>query len=109
MQALVCGRCGHPNAAGVRYCQRCGCALRPRHTLRDEIRSWDPSSLAGAGRRDSNFAALYTVLGPRPAPGRQKKPAVPADPLPDGRWYCPDCGTLNTPAAAFCTDCGRTK
>ncbi|MFR8417366.1 MAG: zinc ribbon domain-containing protein [Faecalibacterium sp.] len=29
--------------------------------------------------------------------------------MPDGRWYCPDCGTLNDSSERFCKNCGKVR
>ncbi|MFR5800056.1 MULTISPECIES: zinc ribbon domain-containing protein [Bacillota] len=31
------------------------------------------------------------------------------DPLPDERWYCPDCGNLNDSSERFCKSCGKVR
>ncbi len=109
MKDLLCPHCGHLNHPGTRHCQRCGGFICKKRTLLDEARSWDPRSLAGTGRRDVNFAPLQTFSAPR----RQQPPppfsAAPADPLPNGCWYCPDCGALNGSHSLFCASCGRYR
>ena len=79
-----CKQCGTENAPEARYCQL------------------DLRWLAGVGRRDVNVAPLFTA---EPAPGPAARARVV--PLPDGSWYCPDCGRKNAPRALFCGGCGR--
>ena len=94
-----CKQCGTENAPEVRYCQGCGAWLEPRPPLLDSlVLRW----LAGVGRRDVNVAPLFTA---EPAPGPAARARVV--PLPDGSWYCPDCGRKNAPRALFCGGCGR--
>lgn len=108
MKELICSNCGHSNAANVRYCQRCGAFLTPKKTLADEVRSWDLRSLAGTGRRDVNIAPLFTAQGSG-QPASVPAPASVVDPLPDGRWYCPDCGTLHSSSEMSCKNCGKVR
>ena len=77
----------------------CGAWLDPRPPLLDSL---DLRWLAGVGRRDVNVAPLFTA---EPAPGPAARARVV--PLPDGSWYCPDCGRKNAPRALFCGGCGR--
>lgn len=112
MKETVCSACGHENAAGVRYCQRCGAFLKPKHTLSDEVKSWNPQSLAGSGLKGTSIAPLYTLRTSDTVLSSDflnAKISAPVDPLPDGRWYCPDCGTFNASAAAFCKNCGKVR
>lgn len=39
----------------------------------------------------------------------QSQTPSPVDPLPDGRWYCPDCGNLNDSSERFCKNCGKVR
>ena len=91
MKEMICKNCGYKNKPGVRYCQRCGQYIKPKWTLAQEIKSWDFRGLAGVGRRDNQ-------------PSRSL-----VDPLPDGRWYCPNCGTLNASSERFCKNCGKVR
>ena len=36
-----------------------------------------------------------------------KKTLVKVIPLKDGRWYCPECGELNSRQSKICYGCGR--
>ena len=94
-----CKQCRTENAPEVRYCQGCGAWLEPRPPLLDSL---DLRWLSGVGRRDVNVAPLFTA---EPAPGPAARARVV--PLPDGSWYCPDCGRKNAPHALFCGGCGR--
>lgn len=95
----ICKQCAAENEPGVRYCQRCGGPLEEKAPLfSDANLRW----LAGMGRKDANFAPLVAAEGGG-APARQGR----VSPLPDGSWYCPDCGTKNAPRSTFCSGCGR--
>ena len=91
---MACKNCGYENKLGVRYCQRCGQYIEPKRTLAQEVKSWDFRSLAGVGRRDVNIAPLFTA-SPVQTPAKAHQTPSPVEPMPDGRWYCPDCGNLN--------------
>ena len=91
---MTCKNCGYENKLGVRYCQRCGQYIEPKRTLAQEVKSWDFRSLAGVGRRDVNIAPLFTAPSNQ-TPAKAHQTPSPVEPMPDGRWYCPDCGTLN--------------
>lgn len=102
----ICSNCQHENDPSVRYCQRCGRYLPIKETLLEEVKSWDFRSLAGLGRKDINVAPLFTA----PKTETPRRPSnAPVDPLPDGRWYCPDCGTLNTSSELSCRNCGKIR
>lgn len=109
----VCPDCGHCNAEGVRYCQRCGHFIKPKWTLQNEVRAWRPQGLAGTGLKDASIAPLYTVpvsdTSLAGGAAAVEPSACKVEPLPDGSWYCPDCGTLNSSAAAFCKNCGKIR
>lgn len=105
---MTCKNCGYENKAGVRYCQRCGQYMEPKQTLAQEVKSWDFRSLAGAGRRDVNIAPLFTAPENKPQRKENQTPSQ-VDPMPDGRWYCPDCGTLNGASERFCKNCGKVR
>ena len=89
---MTCKNCGYENKLGVRYCQRCGQYIEPKRTLAQEVKSLDFRSLAGVGRRDVNIAPLFTA-SPVQTPAKAHQTPSPVEPMPDGRWYCPDCGT----------------
>ena len=91
---MTCKNCGYENRLGVRYCQRCGQYIEPKRTLAQEVKSWDFRSLAGVGRRDVNIAPLFTAPSNQ-TPAKAHQTPSPVEPMPDGRWYCPDCGILN--------------
>lgn len=97
---MTCKNCGYENKLGVRYCQRCGQYIEPKRTLAQEVKSWDFRSLAGVGRRDVNIAPLFTA-SPVQTPAKAHQTPSPVEPMPDGRWYCPDCGTLNASSERF--------
>ena len=103
---MICKNCGYKNKSGVHYCQRCGHYIKPKWTLAQEIKSWDFRGLAGVGRRDVNVAPLFTAQKNEIQEKNQPTLSL-VDPLPDGRWYCPDCGTLNTSSERFCKNCGK--
>ncbi|MGY6223303.1 double zinc ribbon domain-containing protein [Faecalibacterium duncaniae] len=105
---MTCKNCGYENQSGVRYCQRCGEYLKPKATLAQEIKSWDFRSLAGSGRRDVNIAPLFTAPDSEASVKKHQTPS-PVDPMPDGRWYCPDCGTLNAASGRSCKNCGKVR
>lgn len=105
---MTCKNCGYENQSGVRYCQRCGQYIKPKATLAQEIKSWDFRSLAGLGRRDVNIAPLFTAPDTETA-AKNYQPTSPVDPMPDGRWYCPDCGTLNASSERSCKNCGKVR
>ena len=98
---MTCKNCGYENKLGVRYCQRCGQYIEPKRTLAQEVKSLDFRSLAGVGRRDVNIAPLFTASSNQ-TPAKAHQTPSPVDPMPDGRWYCPDCGTLNDSSERFC-------
>ena len=108
MKEMICKNCGYKNKPGVRHCQRCGQYIEPKWTLAQEIKSWDFRGLAGAGRRDVNVAPLFTAQKQETQANNQPSLSV-VDPLPDGRWYCPDCGTLNASSERFCKNCGKVR
>ena len=108
MKEMICKNCGYKNKPGVHYCQRCGQYIKPKWTLAQEIKSWDFRGLAGVGRRDVNVAPLFTAQKQETQANNQPSPSL-VDPLPDGQWYCPDCGTLNTPSERFCKNCGKVR
>ena len=68
----------------------------------------DFRSLAGVGRRDVNIAPLFTA-SPVQTPAKSHQTPSPVEPMPDGRWYCPDCGTLNASSERFCKNCGKVR
>ena len=105
---MTCKNCGYENKLGVRYCQRCGQYIEPKRTLVQEVKSWDFRSLAGVGRRDVNIAPLFTA-SPVQTPAKAHQTPSPVEPMPDGRWYCPDCGTLNASSERFCKNCGKVR
>lgn len=99
----VCKNCSYENEPEVSYCQRCGQHLTRKFSLKQEVKSWDLRGLAGVGRKDVNIAPLFTA-----APTAETKHSnAKVDPLPDGRWYCPDCGTLHFSNERFCRNCGK--
>lgn len=94
MKELVCPNCEHKNAAGTRFCQRCGQSVMGKKSLADQLRSLKPESLTGANPKQMQLGALFCIQTKDTVEqvGEQLKPtAVPVDPMPDGRWYCPDC------------------
>ena len=105
---MTCKNCGYENKPGIRYCQRCGQYIESKRTLAQEVKSWDFSSLAGVGRRDVNIAPLFTA-SPVQTPAKAHQTPSPVEPMPDGRWYCPDCGTLNASFERFCKSCGKVR
>lgn len=105
---MTCKNCGYENKPGVRYCQRCGQYIESKRTLAQEVKSWDFRSLAGVGRRDVNIAPLFTSPENKSQMKKSQTPS-PVDPLPDGRWYCPDCGNLNDSSERFCKSCGKVR
>ena len=105
---MTCKNCGYENKLGVRYCQRCDQYIEPKRTLAQEVKSWDFRSLAGVGRRDVNIAPLFTA-SPVQTPAKAHQTSSPVDPMPDGRWYCPDCGNLNDSSERFCKSCGKVR
>lgn len=114
MKEIVCSNCSHKNAEGTRFCQRCGQALNAKKSLTGEVRSWKPGTLVGESPKNSvgGFASLFTIQTSDTVEqtGTPLKPSsAPVDPMPDGRWYCPDCGTLNTAQERTCKDCGKVK
>ena len=105
---MTCKNCGYENKLGVRYCQRCGQYIEPKRTLAQEVKSWDFRSLAGVGRRDVNIAPLFNASSNQTLAKAHQTPS-PVEPMPDGRWYCPDCGTLNGTSERFCKSCGKVR
>ena len=105
---MVCNHCGYENKPGVRYCQRCGQYIKPKWTLAQEVKTWDFRGIAGVGRRDVNTAPLFTAPGSG-TQVKKRQTASSVDPLPDGRWYCPDCGTLNISSERSCKNCGKVR
>lgn len=105
---MTCKNCGYENKLGVRYCQRCGQYIEPKRTLAQEVKSLDFRSLAGVGRRDVNIAPLFTA-SPVQTPAKAHQTPSPVEPMPDGRWYCPDYGTLNASSERFCKNCGKVR
>ena len=105
---MTCKNCGYENKLGVRYCQRCGQYIVPKRTLAQEVKSLDFRSLAGVGRRDVNIAPLFTA-SPVQTPAKAHQTHSPVKPMSDGRWYCPDCGTLNASSERFCKNCGKVR
>ena len=105
---MTCKNCGYENKLGVRYCQRCGQYIEPKRTLAQEVKSLDFRSLAGVGRRDVNIAPLFTAPSNQ-TPAKAHQTPSPVEPMPDGRWYCPDCGTLNDSSERFCKNCGKVR
>lgn len=105
---MICKNCGYENKLGVRYCQRYGQYIEPKRTLAQEVKSWDFRSLAGVGRRDVNIAPLFTAPSNQ-TPAKAHQTPSPVEPMPDGRWYCPDCGTLNDSSERFCKNCGKVR
>ena len=105
---MTCKNCGYENKLGVRYCQRCGQYIEPKRTLAQEVKPWDFRSLAGVGRRDVNIAPLFTSPENKSQMKKSQTPS-PVDPLPDGRWYCTDCGNLNDSSERFCKSCGKAR
>ena len=105
---MTCKKCGYENKPGVRYCQRCGQYIEPKCTLAQEVKSWDFRSLAGVGRRDVNIAPLFTASSVQ-TPAKAHQTPSPVEPMTDGKWYCPDCGTLNASSERFCKNCGKVR
>ena len=108
MKEMICKNCGYKNKPGDHYCQRGGQYIKPKGTLAQGIKTWDFRGLAGVGRRDVNVAPLFTAQKQVTQANNQPSPSL-VDPLPDGQWYCPDCGTLNTSSERFCKNCGKVR
>lgn len=105
---MICKNCGYENKANVRYCQRCGQYIKQKLTLTQEIKSWDFRCLAGVSRRDVNIAPLFVSPKNNTQIGKHQTPST-VDPMPNGQWYCPDCGTLNGSSERFCKNCGKVR
>lgn len=100
-----CRQCSASMPDDVRFCMACGSAMRAK-----------PVSLIGGGLLASlangfSLAPLVTMgiengAGTDPQTIR-KTTSAHIRPLPDGTWYCPDCGTLNPRFASFCSGCAR--
>lgn len=100
-----CRQCSASMPDDVRFCMTCGSAMRAK-----------PVSLIGGGLLASlangfSLAPLVTMgvengAGTDPQTIR-KTISAHIRPLPDGTWYCPDCGTLNLRFASFCSGCAR--
>ena len=102
-----CKSCGMENDDAVRYCQGCGAQLKCRGDLLDSLNF---SSLAGTGLRGTSPAPLFTsdLLGKQRDPNA-RGPRARVHPLPDGSWFCPDCGEHNAPERTFCHYCARDR
>lgn len=110
-----CGRCGHPNPAPVRYCQKCGGPIKASFSLFESLQGDGGVVLAG-------FASSAIGPGPpvvgklsinREAEALRKEYAAtkagsgPGSlilPLEDGGWYCPNCGCRNH-SGRHCRSC----
>lgn len=102
----TCKNCSHKNSINVRYCQRCGSPLPSQNPIRQYFSSLDFRWLAGRGEKEINFAPLFTA--PK-SNNIQTHTTANVDPLPNGTWYCPDCGTLNATQDRICKNCAKSR
>ena len=105
---MKCKKCGTENLDGTKYCQNCGNELK----LKNSSLPWgNAKALAGLGHKGSSIAPLGAISIEKQAEELggiiKKNHLVKVCPLPDGTWYCPDCGERNKTHAAFCKGCGR--
>lgn len=106
---MKCKNCNSENQEGTKYCQRCGQPLEPKQP---SLFSWKSSKVyAGLGQKGSSLAPLGAMAIEKSASEMggvtQRSDLVKTQPLEDGSWYCPDCGTKNAPYTMFCKGCGR--
>lgn len=106
---MKCKNCNFKNLDGTKYCQRCGRSLK---TKRPPLFSWkDTKVYAGLGHWGSSIAPLGAMKIENTASElggvTKRSNLVKVQPLEDGSWYCPDCGTKNNPRTMFCKGCGR--
>lgn len=107
-KANLCKQCGFLNKAGTAYCQNCGGKLLYKETVREYLASLNFNGLAGAGRKDINFAPLATPnLLPQEGKAAIRHSGVSAVPRTDGSWFCPDCGYKNQQGETYCFKCSR--
>ena len=113
---LVCGHCGHANAADATFCENC-----------DEYLDWTASRVADPEPATPPAAPAAPPAGPptgapaaRPASTAQPAGTAPVPPvattapvptvatatMPDVGGRCPTCATLNPPERRFCRRCG---
>lgn len=107
---IKCNYCKFENLNDTRYCQKCGKRLSG-HTSLLGWKALQP--LAGTGARGTSIApiAALTIDEQAQELGVDKSPAnvqrVNVIPLPDGSWFCPECGDHNKPYSRICSGCGR--
>lgn len=106
---ITCKKCGFSNLSGTQYCQNCGSLLKKRK--RFDFKYLLNGGL-GKGISIAPLAMRNIESRAKSNPDLQKVKKnnyVPAVPLSDGSWYCPDCGTYHKPKALslYCDECGR--
>lgn len=110
MKIIQCKKCSTNNTFGTKYCQHCGSPLTYRQSFTKMLASLNFDALAGLGQKNVSLAPLFTanLLGTKkPDVKRGKRIQIAAVPLPDGKWFCPDCGWKNLPGSLFCDNCSR--
>ena len=110
MKTIQCKKCSTNNTFGTKYCQHCGSPLTYRQSFTKMLAGLNFDALAGLGQKNVSLAPLFTanLLGTKkPDVKRGKRIQIAAIPLPDGKWFCPDCGWKNLPGSLFCDNCSR--
>ena len=111
MKVSKCKKCGYDNNSTVKYCQRCGQELRDKFSLREALDGSGGVSIAGMGSKNTSFGPLGVEAARQDAKamdgGKGPDRRFVVDPLPDGSWFCPDCGFHNAEKSKTCNSCKR--
>lgn len=110
----VCKKCSFENESAARFCQGCGAKLPQKRSAKEFLDSLDLKDVAGIGTRGLSIAPMAGRViedqGKEVAqPGVRQADKARVVPLPDGKWFCPDCGELNKVESRSCQSCGRYK
>lgn len=110
----VCKKCSFENESAARFCQGCGAMLPKKRSAKEFLDSLDLKDIAGIGTKDLSMAPMAgRVIEDQGKevmqPGARQANKARVVPLPDGKWFCPDCGELNKVESRSCYSCGRYK
>jgi len=111
MKIRTCKKCGYENNTTVKYCQRCGQPLKDKFSLREALEGSGGVSIAGMGSKNISLGPLGVEAARYDAKRingtKTSELRLIVDPLPDGTWYCPDCGFHNSDKTKTCNSCKR--
>jgi len=111
MKITTCKKCSYKNNATVKYCQRCGQPLKEKFSLRGALEGSGGVSIAGMGSKNISLGPLGVEAARNDAREigntQTAEYRTIVDPLPDGTWFCPDCGFHNSDKTKTCKSCKR--